>query len=163
MTLVPRTALAVATITIALLIVVGLVSFVAMRDKTTELLLRAEIDTAQLAAVRLEERLRRLHDTAESVATNPIVTNALLDSAGREAYLLPLLRASVPADTKNAVIALTDFSGQIVHSSARLAQQASEERAWLASVIDSGRAAARLRLRPNAPPGSATPDRKSVV
>ncbi|MDS4014289.1 MAG: response regulator [Candidatus Accumulibacter sp.] len=159
MTLVPRTALAVATITIALLIVVGLVSFVAMRDKTTELLLRAEIDTAQLAAVRLEERLRRLHDTAESVATNPIVTNALLDSAGREAYLLPLLRASVPADTKNAVIALTDFSGQIVHSSARLAQQPSEERAWLASVIDSGRAAARLRLRPNAPPGSATPGR----
>ncbi|MDS4053905.1 response regulator [Accumulibacter sp.] len=159
MTLVPRTALAVATITIALLIVVGLVSFVAMRDKTTELLLRAEIDTAQVAAVRLEERLRRLHDTAESVATNPIVTNALLDSAGREAYLLPLLRASVPADTKNAVIALTDFSGQIVHSSARLAQQPSEERAWLASVIDSGRAAARLRLRPNAPPGSATPGR----
>ena len=159
MTLVPRTALAVATITLALLIVVGLVSFVAMRDKTTELLLRAEIDTAQVAAVRLEERLRRLHDTAESVATNPIVTNALLDSAGREAYLLPLLRASVPADTKNAVIALTDFSGQIVHSSARLAQQPSEERAWLASVIDSGRAAARLRLRPNAPPGSATPSR----
>ncbi|WP_300456770.1 response regulator [Accumulibacter sp.] len=145
MTLVLRTAIAVAAITIALLMVVGAVSFVAMRDMTTELLVRAEVDTAQLAAVRVEERLRRMKDTAVSVAANPIVTNALLDSAGREAYLLPLLRASVPADAENALIALTDYAGQIVQSSARKTTLNSTDRTWLASVVEVGRSAARLR------------------
>ncbi|MFZ1830695.1 MAG: hypothetical protein WAW42_18430, partial [Candidatus Competibacteraceae bacterium] len=130
MTLVLRTALAVAAITIGLLVAVGAVSFVAMRDKTTELLVRAEIGTTTMAAVRVEERLRRLKDTAAAVAANPIVTNALLDSAGRQAYLLPVLRAAVPPDAGNTLIALTDFAGQIVESSAKHVELTAEDPAW---------------------------------
>ncbi|HRD49015.1 MAG: response regulator [Candidatus Competibacter sp.] len=145
MTLVLRTALAVAAITIALLLATGAVSFVAMRDKTTELLIQAEIDTANLVAVRVEERLRRMKDIATAVAANPIVVNALLDSTKRQTYLLSLLHAAVPPDAGDTVIALTDIAGQIIGSSAQHADLAPEDRAWLAAVVETGRAAGRLR------------------
>lgn len=138
MTLVLRTALAVAAITIGLLVVVGAVSFVAMRDKTTELLVRAEIGTTTMAAVRVEERLRRMKDTADAVAANPIVTNALLDSAGRQAYLLPVLRAAVPPDAGNTLIAPAPISPARSLSSAKRAELTAEDQTWLATVVEPG-------------------------
>jgi len=70
----------------------------------------------------LEQTLRELNGDINSMARRSLVTNAIGDSEGRDAYLLPFLREFVAAEPRIAAISIHDYKGraQITVGSAKL-------------------------------------------
>ncbi len=70
----------------------------------------------------LEQTLRELNGDINSMARRSLVTNAIGDSEGRDAYLLPFLREFVAAEPRIAAISIHDYKGraQVTVGSGRL-------------------------------------------
>lgn len=66
------------------------------------------------AAIRLEAKVDTLLASAEELSKNPVVTMALLDSKGRDAYLVPFLENYRFPLVESHSVALCDYNGEII-------------------------------------------------
>lgn len=113
---------------------------------------------AALVARQTEGLLNTLAETVRELSGNSVLATALVDSAGKETYLLPFLRsfgriASVPvalvfSDFEGAPIA---DNGQAGGQGADAARITSQDMAWLSQTIAAGHPAATV-VRENGTP-----------
>ncbi|CAO3432482.1 ATP-binding protein [Azospirillum doebereinerae] len=102
---------------------------------------------AALVARQTEGLIFTLVETVRELSDNNVLATALVDSAGKETYLLPFLRsfsriASVPVS-----LIFTDFEGTRIADNGQreeLARMTSADMAWLGRTIATGRPAATV-------------------
>jgi signal transduction histidine kinase len=103
---------------------------------------RLDRDAALLTA-RVADLLRGVGAGVATLASNPLLSSALVDSAGREQYLVPFLRDFQPNAALPVDLTLCDFRGQPI-ASGRGGKRARGDDAWLRQVVELDQPRARL-------------------
>jgi diguanylate cyclase (GGDEF)-like protein/PAS domain S-box-containing protein len=99
---------------------------------------------ARLLAHGLELSLASAARDVESLATNTLFTNALLDAGGRDGYLQPFMRDYRLPQPVRFSLMLTNHRGARLVSTDRDAAADYRQAPWLATVIDGGTVHAAL-------------------
>ncbi|MBP2232129.1 signal transduction histidine kinase/CheY-like chemotaxis protein [Azospirillum agricola] len=106
---------------------------------------------AALVARQTEGLLTTLVDTVRELSDNSVLASALVDSAGKEAYLLPFLRSFNRIASVPVALVFTDFEGvPIADNGQRTGQWAGrlrmtpEDMAWLVRSMATGQPAATV-------------------
>lgn len=110
--LVRRTAMRVTMGLMGLIGIAAMLSFISIyyfvqEQQRQELELKADS-----VAVEFENSLNRWHDAITSLAHNKVMANALLDSRGRDQYLIPFLREYDLHIDEHLGLTLCDYLGQ---------------------------------------------------
>jgi PAS domain S-box-containing protein len=93
---------------------------------------------AELATRELELTVGGVMDSARALARNGIVTGALVDSQGRELYLLPLLRDMASVAPVPIHLAVVDYRGRTLGCSLHQHEGSFAEAPWIPSVTERG-------------------------
>jgi PAS domain S-box-containing protein len=125
-----RFALAAAVLTASAIVLVALASAALIRQQSAsaDALLRQR--EMAFNAILVRNNLTALSSRVGELANNPILANALVDSAGKETYLAPFLRGMRQINGIPIQLMLTDFEGQEIASNGA-APFGSEELVWL--------------------------------
>ncbi|MBK1839242.1 response regulator [Azospirillum sp. YIM B02556] len=102
---------------------------------------------ASLAARQTEGLLNTLVTTVRELADNSMLATALVDSAGKENYLIPFLGSFNHIASVPVALVFTDFEGEPIADNGRHADPlavAPADMAWLRAAIAAGRPAARV-------------------
>ena len=102
---------------------------------------------ASLAARQTEGLLATLVTTMRELADNSVLATALVDSAGKETYLVPFLGSFNHIASVPVTIVFTDFEGEPIADNGRLSSTLSisaSDMAWLRAAIAAGRPAATV-------------------
>ena len=138
-----RFSLASATIAGAALILIGTMFWTytvrQVTDRETETLrLHAEFDASHIGAI-----LDAVFSTMSSLAANSVLATALVDSAGKETYLLPFLHGFRHISGIPVGVVFTDFEGGLIATNGA-PEPSAEEQAWLTATLVSGRRQATI-------------------
>ena len=132
-----RVALAVSVPAVLFLTVLGMLAYWQVYTLTEESL-RASLEVrAGDEAHRVGDTLNVISTAIQTLAVNPILANGLIDSAGREIYLSPLLDGFSTINGVNVKLALCDFLGNEIAFSGPRAEIA-EYRAIIVDAISRG-------------------------
>lgn len=93
---------------------------------------------AALIARQAEATLKSLSDTFRELADNSVLATALVDSAGKETYLLPFLRSFANVAGLPVSMVFTDFEGVPIGDNGRM-DMTRDDMAWLSRTIARGR------------------------
>jgi len=144
-----RLALAATGLALVVIVALGGASYYALKRQivaSTETALRHE-------SVLLGERYEGLLNAADrhlaALARNPLIANALVDSAGRDAYLAPFLRDLRDINRLPVRVILVDFQGRPLAEGRPGAGQ-DIPMTWLREAIERNKAAARIEHRDDA-------------
>ncbi|MBP2305669.1 HAMP domain-containing protein [Azospirillum melinis] len=102
---------------------------------------------ASLAARQTEGLLNTLVTTVRELADNSMLATALVDSAGKENYLIPFLGSFNHIASVPVALVFTDFEGDPIADNGRHADPlaiAPADMAWLRAAIAAGKPAARV-------------------
>ncbi|MBP2297542.1 ATP-binding protein [Azospirillum picis] len=102
---------------------------------------------ASLAARQTEGLLNTLVTTVRELADNSVLATALVDSSGKETYLVPFLRSFNHIASIPVAMVFTDFEGMPITDNGRHGDAVSitaSDMAWLRTAIAAGRPAARI-------------------
>ncbi|WP_395457362.1 ATP-binding protein (plasmid) [Azospirillum melinis] len=102
---------------------------------------------ASLAARQTEGLLNTLVTTVRELANNSMLATALVDSAGKETYLIPFLGSFNHIASVPVALVFTDFEGEPIADNGRHADPlaiAPADMAWLRAAIAAGKPAARV-------------------
>lgn len=150
MNFVTRTALAVGLVSSLMVGLVGVTGYLVVRDRTIEAeQVKVEIK-ARGAAARVETRLLQAVQSVDALSRNLVIRNALLDSAGREIYVKPILDGVAQVDGQPVSLSLLDFQARPVIEAGRASRVAADQQAWLRARIESATPGARLVERDGA-------------
>ncbi|MBL3588579.1 MAG: response regulator [gamma proteobacterium endosymbiont of Lamellibrachia anaximandri] len=131
-----KIAVGTGVLTLITVVVLGGLSYLAMRQQMNETL-HAEInESVQDLAQRLDDKLSAMNSTLSSLSENTLVGNALVDNIGREIYLRSFLADFRQINDVPVTVAVTDFRGIPFSQNNESALVVAEE--WLAAVVDSG-------------------------
>ena len=138
-----RFSLASAAIAGAALIIIGTLFWTytvrQVTDRETEnLRLHAEFDARHAGAI-----LDAVFSTMSSLAANNVLATALVDSTGKETYLIPFLQSFRQISGIPIGIVFTDFEGEPIATNGAPSPSA-EEQVWLKAVLASGRRQATI-------------------
>ena len=138
-----RFSLVSAAIAGAALIIIGTLFWTYTVRQVTErgteaLRLHAEFDAAHAGAI-----LDAVFSTIKSLASNSVLATALVDSAGKEAYLIPFLQGFFHVSGIPVGIVFTDFEGGVIATNGA-PEPSAEEQAWLKATLTSGRRQATI-------------------
>jgi PAS domain S-box-containing protein len=106
---------------------------------------------AELAARELELTVGGVMDNARALARNGIVTGALVDSQGRELYLLPLLRDIAAVAPVPIHLAVVDYRGRTLGCSQHRQESTFADAKWISKVTEEG----EVRIDVETGPGGA--------
>jgi hypothetical protein len=150
MNFVTRTALAVGLVSSLMVGLVGVTGYLVVRDRTIEAeQVKVEIK-ARGAAARVETRLLQAVQSVDALSRNLVIRNALLDSAGREIYVKPILDGVAQVDGQPVSLSLLDFRARPVIEAGSASRVAADQQAWLRARIESATPGARLVERDGA-------------
>lgn len=139
-----RFALAAAAMAVcALLLAAAASAFLAwqQQNQSRRLLMEREArQNAVLLSTTLEAICTRLKDAASS----SLLANALVDSAGRQTYLVPYLHGLQSINGVAVQILFTDFEGKEIASSGS-SHFSARELQWLKPQLDSGKARSEIQ------------------
>jgi two-component sensor histidine kinase len=143
-----KISLAALSLTMAVVLTLGLASYLFTRHTLKEQIEEKLSFEAALVSHRLEARLDNINNDMRNMSANLIVVNALIDSAGREMYVEPFLRSYRLPRNIPCLLTLCDFSGKPIISckGAEKLRQYSDE-PLLTQVITSQRPLARLEKK----------------
>lgn len=128
------------TLLLALLYGIGAyATIVSLIRKNEAIILKSRSD---LDVQKVESALSALSVNVANLARNTIVVNALVDSFGRDTYLIPFLKSSRLLDTTEYRLSLCDFRGKVIASNNGTAGY--DDAALLNSLIRKGEPIARL-------------------
>ena len=150
-----RIALASLAITMAMVALFGAVAYNSSFDllqQNISTTIDREIDTS---ARKLELELNRLYRESNSLASNSMTANALVDSQGRDAYLQPFLRGHWIAADLGLTLALCDFQAKELIVSPKGAGRPCSKLPRFTDILDSAKPQSRIDA-------SATPPRLIV-
>jgi signal transduction histidine kinase/HAMP domain-containing protein len=143
MTLAFRISLAACLLAAFATIAIGGVSFVASRDQILANTERALKNRVNIASSEISGRLGSILTVFKNLARNTVVFNALIDSSGRETYLLPFFEGFTTIENIPVQISLMDFQGQMVATTGTTLTT-KEEILWLRSAIKSGKSTSAI-------------------
>ncbi|MFZ5774926.1 MAG: HAMP domain-containing protein [Thermodesulfobacteriota bacterium] len=140
-----KVSVAALSLTMAVVVVLGTASYVFTRHALKEQIEEKLLSEALLVGNRLETRLGSIVNDMRNMASNLIVVNALIDSAGREMYVEPFLRSYHLPFNIPCLLTLCDFSGNpIISCQGREKMRTYADQSLLAQVVDGERPVARL-------------------
>ena len=129
---------------LVLFLIVGSAAYLMVHTLLQQSIVNELRQRADLAAQRLELNLSAVMRELSSLAATTVVSNALLDSSGRDVYLLPLLRSfRLPHDLE-FTLGVYDFEGWPVAGNHDLSSDFVGA-SWIDGVIDGERPYAELR------------------
>lgn len=108
----------VVSLTLAVATVIGGTTYVAVRALMARNIASALESQAQLVEQQLTDDLRTAVKDVGDLARNSFVANGLVDSQGRDTYLLPFLREHRHAGAPHAALVLCDFMGKPIATNA---------------------------------------------
>ncbi len=98
----------------------------------------------ELTKQKMQAAVVMLNFTIENLSRSSIVVNAIVDSYGRDSYLIPFLQSSrLPLDLSHR-LSLCDFKGDIIASNSSFLGSYRQESGLVRHVIESGKPVARL-------------------
>ena len=97
--------------------ILGGLAYWQIYEKTYEQLVASVEFQANSEANRIGEILNSVETTIETLAENSTIANGLIDSAGRETYLTPLLEGFSTINGVKVELALADFLGTTIAAS----------------------------------------------
>ncbi len=100
---------------------------------------------AELQATTVSNHLREIADRMSELAKNHLIANALVDSAGKERYLIPFLSGIQHIHNIPVAILFTDFEGRTIARNGN-ANFSAQELNWLREKLPAGLPAARVQL-----------------
>lgn len=143
-----RFALAAAALAVSALLLTALASWWLVWQQHTQaarILLQKEADlNATLLNTSLRAIVSRLLDASES----SLLANALVDSAGRQTYLMPYLNGLQRIDGLEVQLLFTDFEGKEIASSTRASFSPAQVE-WLKKQLASGHRDSAIFSGPN--------------
>jgi PAS domain S-box-containing protein len=142
-----RFAWAAATLAAAAVLLVGAASWWwvdRLQRKAGEALLQQD---AELHAGQVALALDGVAGRLEEIAGSPLLTTALTDSLGRDAYVQPYLNNVRAINAIPVELLFVDFRGQEIARNGDLSFSA-EQRAWLRRQLEAGRRGATLSSDP---------------
>ena len=137
-----RIAAGAALLTLLTTLILGAISYSAMRRLLADSLEGRMTGGAQAVARHLEGRLSSLGSTLASLAENTLIGNALVDNMGRDVYLRSFLADFRQIDGMPVTVAMTDFQGVVIAKND--ASPLAVERHWLAQIVESGEERIRI-------------------
>ncbi len=145
-----QTAFALGGTALAFALLVDSVSYVVARTQLTR---SAELSLEIEAAHEVDRMSRSLTDAVDAVslvARSHLLSNALVDSDGRLAYVVPFLRDYRPGRARKRALTLTDHRGAPIASTRGDGSAAAPE-PWISEVVESGRPYGAFTGDPAAP------------
>lgn len=136
--LVARTAVAVGIVCALILGVLGIATYFVVRAQTVAAEKANAQAIARIAATRIESRLARIARSAEALARNPVVRNALLDNSGRATYVSGFLEAMAEMDGQPISVSLHDLQGDALVQAGSAQPKGPAIANWVRSRIDAG-------------------------
>ena len=112
-----RISLGALTLTMAVALILGVASYLFSRHTLKTQIQDGLAFKTSIVGNRLEAALNNINNDMHIMSGNLIVTNALLDSAGREAYVEPFLRSFQLPHQIPFILTLSDFAGKPILSS----------------------------------------------
>ncbi|MGE5506815.1 MAG: hybrid sensor histidine kinase/response regulator, partial [Actinomycetota bacterium] len=103
-----------------------------------------------LVAERVGGQLRAMAASMEALSRNSLLANALVDTFGKETYLLPFLSSVRQVDGIPVDILFADFEGNPIATNGTT-PFGPDEMAWLTATIGGGRSRAEVRDGPEGP------------
>jgi signal transduction histidine kinase/CheY-like chemotaxis protein len=138
-----RFALAAAGLAVAALLLTSGVSWWLIQQQHDHALQELAARERQFRAAAVGTDLRALAARMAEIAGSTILATGLVDSAGRETYLVPFLSGVRQINGIPVQVMFTDFQGQEIASNGG-ARFTSEQVGWLRSRLEEGRPAARI-------------------
>lgn len=135
----PRIALALVSLSLLSVGVVGAIAYNRLRANAIAGMERAAGFAERIAADRVETRLRGFDTLGRSLSTNQVLRNAVLDNAGRDAYLTPMLESVGEVDGRSVGLFLADARGNTLLGNRRAATPDAALRLRTAKVVDHDR------------------------
>lgn len=130
------------SITLILLLTLGALSFIITRGMLLRSINQQLEHEATIVAQQIEIELDQITNAGFNLSTNPLIRNALVDSAGRGAYLMPFLQKYRISQLIEVQVLLADFSGKIVAANSEGVGNITDP--WLSSVVDMNKAWAEI-------------------
>ncbi len=121
-------------------LLIGSVSYLALRFLLAESIAKQMQHSAFIAAERLEFRLGAIYGDLQDLAGNALVANALADSEGRALYLAPFLRDHTRLAQVPTALCLADFRGRPVACNGEVEAAPG----WPRRIVDEGQPMARI-------------------
>jgi PAS domain S-box-containing protein len=143
-----RFALAAAVLTAAAVLLIALVSFWLIdrqRFDATVVLQQREV---AFHAATVGRNLQTLTTRLTEVAASPILATALVDSAGKETYLVPYLHGLRQMNGVPLQLMFTDFEGAAIADNGGGGAFTAADQAWLRARLEQGDERALLRAGP---------------
>ncbi len=107
---------AMAALAVMIGLLLGTLSYVVTEQLVMDSIVGSLESEAQLARQRTEAGFADLTGDLDKLARNSLVSNAIADSQGREAYLIPFLKEQWDSREGVEALSLLDFEGRIVAS-----------------------------------------------
>jgi two-component sensor histidine kinase/HAMP domain-containing protein len=135
---------AAVSLTLAVAAVIGGTTYLAVRALVARNIASALEGQARLVEQRLVSDLATAVKDVAELAQNSFVANGLVDSQGRDTYLLPFLREHRHPGEPHAVLVLCDFRGNPIASNAPAAQAFVGRIAGVRKVLETAKPFAEL-------------------
>jgi PAS domain S-box-containing protein len=132
-----RFAIVAAILTAAAMLLISIVSFWLIdreRERANDLLQQREV---AFHATTVGHNLQALTSRLAEVAASPILATALVDSAGKETYLMPFLHGMRQMNGVPVQVLFTDFEGAAIADNG-VASFSARDLAWLRARLASG-------------------------
>ncbi len=132
---------------IAMLVIAGASWWLINQEHTASLrgLLKKD---AELQATSVSSHLHAIAGRMSELANSALIANTLIDSSGKERYLIPYLNGIQRIDDIAVAILFTDFEGREIARNGN-GSFSEPELSWLREKLPAGQAAARVQLGAN--------------
>ncbi|MGE5548073.1 MAG: sensor histidine kinase [Solirubrobacterales bacterium] len=112
-----RVAAAGAAVAISLVTAVGTSTFIALREQILDNVREASRHTAEIEGRQAVTVVKAIVSHQTSTAANPLIANALTDTIGRDAYVVPFLKGVHEINGVPVRVRMTDFKGRVIAGS----------------------------------------------
>ncbi len=142
-----RIALAASMLAALFIITIGGASYFVMRSQMAENIHTVIRHNAALRAEHIGNLVGSVASTLSSLSNNALIANALVDSAGRDIYLVPFLHDLSSINGVPVTVTLTDFEGKPLAVSAQLSNEFVHS-AFASRVVDTERPLVQIEKKP---------------
>ena len=114
-----RVNFAMIALTLCILLIVGVLSFGFMRSLVRQNIEQTLESDAVQSSLRLEEAMNSISESMSNLSANLIITNALVDTTGRDTYIVPFMKSYKLENGITVKLTLCDFMGTPIASNVR--------------------------------------------
>ncbi len=110
---------AMISLTVSMLLIIGLLSFGFMRYLVVQNILQTLDSDIDRDSKEFENTMNLISESLINISGNLIITNAIVDTVGREAYIIPFMKSFKLPNDISVKLTLCDFMGKPLASNVR--------------------------------------------